>query len=66
MKCERCKYFAVPLDESEKDAHHCPGAYPLGDPSKKICVLRGREGFDDKKLDPENCSYFFSVALRFR
>jgi len=62
----KCKYFAVPLDPNEMGSHHCPGANPLGDPTKKICVLRGREGFDDHKLDPDNCSYFFPVALRFR
>lgn len=66
MKCEKCKYYAVPLNEQEKKEYHCPGANPFGDPSKKICVLRGRSGFEDSKLDPNKCEYYFPTFLRFR
>jgi hypothetical protein len=63
LKCEKCKYFAVPLSDDEKKNAHCPGANPFGDPNKKICVLQGKEGFE---VDPDNCKYFFSIHLRFR
>ncbi|MHA1730301.1 MAG: hypothetical protein ACTSU5_00065 [Promethearchaeota archaeon] len=67
-KCPSCKYFAVPLTASEIEGGHCPGANPNGDPGRKVCVLKGRPEFegDADKLEPENCSYYFPVFLRFR
>jgi len=63
-QCKSCKYFAVPLTEEQKATHHCPGANPRGDESKKACQLAGKPGFES--TNPEKCPYFFPLAMRFR
>jgi hypothetical protein len=66
MKCETCKYFAVPLSDEEKGKAHCPGADPFGEISKKVCTLRNNPDFDPQKLDPESCHYYFPIFMRWR